>query len=62
MNPSSKNIQKTIDMRFHWIQDRVHQKQFDINWEPGFDNLANYLRKHYPASHHKTVRTIYLKN
>ena len=53
---------KTINMQFHWIQDRVCQKLFDIHWESGGDNLADYFNKHHTASHHKNVRTIYPKN
>jgi hypothetical protein len=25
---------KAMDMRHHWIIDRVHQKQFDVYWRP----------------------------
>ena len=33
---------KAIDMRFHWIKDRVEQKQFALEWAPGILNLADY--------------------
>ena len=32
---------KTIAIQFRWIQDHVHEKKFDIYWEPGIDNLAD---------------------
>ena len=48
---------KAIDMRFHWVRDRVHQNQFLIYWVPGHDNpLADYVTKHHPASHHTWMR------
>ena len=51
---------KAIDMRFYWLKDRQEQGQFDITWEPGKHNLADYLTKHHAASHHRIVRGIYL--
>jgi hypothetical protein len=64
--PSSpKNFVSTttsspLDMRFYWLKDRQKQGQFDICWEPGKTNLADYTTKHHPSSHHKRVRPIYL--
>jgi hypothetical protein len=51
---------KAMDMRFYWLKDRYDQGQFDIHWEPGKHNLADYHTKHHPASHHRQVRPIYL--
>ena len=51
---------KAMDMRFYWLKERYDQGQFDIHWEPGKHNLADYPTKHHPASHHKQVRPIYL--
>ena len=51
---------KAMDMRFYWLKDRYDQGQFDIHWEPGKHNLADYPTKHHPASHHRRVRPIYL--
>lgn len=51
---------KAIDMRFHWIKDRVEQKQFALEWAPGILNLADYPTKHHSGKHHKQVRPIYL--
>ena len=51
---------KVIDMRFYWLKDRQEQGQFDITWEPGKHNLADYPTKHHAASHHRIVRGIYL--
>jgi hypothetical protein len=29
---------KAMDMRYHWLTDRVRQKQFDVYWRPGREN------------------------
>jgi hypothetical protein len=52
---------KAIDMRFYWIRDRVEQKQFQIYWRKGSENLADYYTKHHPASHHQRMRSRYLQ-
>ena len=49
-----------MDMRFYWIRDRVKQKQFEVRWQPGKTNLADYPTKHHTGQHHKMVRPIYL--
>jgi hypothetical protein len=33
---------KAIDMRYYWICDRVHQKQFNVLWRKGELNWADY--------------------
>ena len=47
-------------MRYHWIQDRASQNQFDIFWKAGVEILADYFTKHHPAIHHKRMRYVYL--
>jgi hypothetical protein len=49
-----------MDMRYHWLTDRVHQKQFDVYWRPGRKNLADYHTKHHSAQHHKDMRHLIL--
>ena len=51
---------KAMDMRFYWVRDRVQQKQFNIRWQPGKSNLAEYPTKHHTGNHHQQVRPIYL--
>jgi hypothetical protein len=51
---------KAIDMRFYWLKDRVKQKQFDVYWEPGLHNLADYTTKHHSGNHHRRLRPIQL--
>jgi hypothetical protein len=47
---------KAMDMRYHWLTDRVRQKQFDVYWRPGRENLGDYHTKHHSAQHHKDMR------
>ena len=51
---------KAIDMRFYWLVDRVQQGQFNVCWDSGKKNLADYFTKHHPPTHHKQVRPIYV--
>ena len=51
---------KAMDMRFHWIPDRVDQGQLTIEWAPGDTNLADYFTKHHNTAHHIKMRPIYL--
>ena len=46
---------KSIDMRFHWIRDRVKQKQFNVYWRPGKDNLADFFTKPLPVHKHQEI-------
>ena len=36
-------------MRYHWIRDRVAQKEFVVYWHPGTDNLADFFTKALPV-------------
>jgi hypothetical protein len=49
-----------MDMRYHWPTDRVRQKQFDVYWRPGRENLGDYHTKHHLAQHHKEMRGLIL--
>ena len=59
-NTIKRKRSKAIDMRFYWLRDRVKQGMFDVYWEPGLNNLADYPTKHHSGKHHKMVRSIYL--
>jgi hypothetical protein len=47
-----------MDMRYHWLADRVRQKQSDVYWRPGRENLGDYHTKHHSAQHHKGTPTV----
>jgi hypothetical protein len=51
---------KAMDMRYHWLTDAFRQKQFDVNWSPGSENLGDYHTKHHSAQHHKDMRGLIL--
>ena len=52
---------KAFDMRYHWLRDRISQKQFNLYWSPGKTNSADYFSKHHPPTHHKLMRYQYLQ-
>jgi hypothetical protein len=49
-----------MDIRYHWLTDRVRQKQFNVYWRPGRENLGDYHTKHHSAQHHKDMRGLIL--
>jgi hypothetical protein len=51
---------KAMDMRYHWLTVRVRQKQFDVYWRPGRENLGDYHTKNHSAQHHKDMRHLIL--
>jgi hypothetical protein len=51
---------KSMDLKYYWLQDRVRQKQLDVYWRPGKDNLGDYHTKHHPAQHHQHMGPILL--
>jgi hypothetical protein len=51
---------KAMDMRYHWIRDRVTQSQFNVYWADKKNNKADYFTKHFPPSHHRLMRPFYL--
>ena len=55
-----QKFSKAFDMRFHWLRDRIDQKQFQILWRRGQDNMADSFTKHHPPWHHKIMRYKYL--
>jgi hypothetical protein len=55
-----KKRSKAMDMRYHWLTDRVHQKQLDVFGRPGRENLGDYHTKHHSAQHQKDMRHLIL--
>ena len=39
---------KAMNMRFHWIQDRILQEHFNAFWKPGPTNLGDYHSNYHP--------------
>jgi hypothetical protein len=44
---------KPMDMRWHWIRDRVQQGQFSVHWISGAQNLADFFTKSLPVHKHR---------
>jgi len=59
-NTVKKQRSRAMDMRYFWIVDQVEQRQFDVQWHPGQENLGDYVTKHHPAAHHRRVRPYYV--
>ena len=47
---------KAMDIRFHWIQDRIIQEHFKVFGKQGPTNLGDYHSKHHPTPLHIQVR------
>ena len=61
-NNINKKRSKSWDMRYYWLRDRQNQKQFDIYWDKGTRNNADYHTKHHPAAHHRAIRSRYVRD
>ena len=55
-----QRMSNAMDMRFNWLKCRVNQQQFEIHWDKGVHQLADYLTKHHPGPHHRRIRPIYV--
>ena len=47
-----QQLSRYIYMQFYWVRYRVRQGQFLVYWMAREQNLADYLTKHHPTSHH----------
>ena len=48
---------KSWDMRYHWLRDRQTRREFDIYWDKGSNNHADYFTKHHPTKYHQEIRS-----
>ena len=53
---------KAIDMRYHWVRDRVERGEYTVSWGPGTTNDGDYFTKIHPASHCRAVRHHFVKD
>jgi hypothetical protein len=51
---------RAMDMRFHWIADRVRQGHFTVAWKSGSTNIADYFTKIHMAKHHRIMRNTFV--
>ena len=68
-NEAAKNIanstckqrrSKSIDMRYHWIRDRIKLKDFNVIWKPGISSIADYMTKTQPVANVLKMRKFYV--
>ncbi len=45
-------LSKSIDMRFHWLQDRIQRGQFRLQHVAGDVNIADFFTKALPRIKH----------
>ncbi len=48
-------LSKSLDMRFHWLRDRVRQGHFRIIFVPGKTNVADFFTKAFPVARHREL-------
>jgi hypothetical protein len=51
---------KAMDMKYHWLWDRISQKQIRHYWAPANKNKGNYVTKHHALVHHEAMRSLFL--
>jgi hypothetical protein len=55
-------LSKSCDMRLHWLQDRVAQRQFIVRHIPGAINVADFFTKPLPVHRHKFLAPFIASN
>ena len=53
---------KCVDMRYHWVRNRVERGEYAVSWAPGTTNDGDYFTKIHPASHCRAVRHHFVKD
>jgi hypothetical protein len=51
---------KAMSMRWFWIRDKVRDNVFNVYWNSGKTNRADYFSKQHPTKHHIDMRPLYL--
>jgi hypothetical protein len=60
VNQNVMKKMKPMDMKYHWLQCRINQKQFQHYWAAGKLNLGDYFTKHHPVIHHQATMGTFL--
>ena len=50
----------TWNTRYHWLEDRIFQKQIQLICKRGIYNWADYFNKHHSPEYHQLMRPKYL--
>ena len=61
-NTCKQRRSKSMDMRYHWIRDRVKLQDFKIVWRPGAESIADYLTKTQPVAMVLKMRKFFVKD
>ncbi len=48
-------MSKSLNMRFHWLRDRVRQGHFRVIFVPGLRNVADFFTKALPVARHRIL-------
>ncbi len=59
-NSLKRKRSKAWDVRFHWLAEQQQKKKFNIYWNKGSNNFADYHTKHHPPHHHQKMRQTYI--
>ena len=51
---------KLMDMKYHWLHDRMFLGQIRHYWFPGKENNGDYVTKHHAPIHHQATRPTFL--
>ncbi len=55
-NTIKQKRSKAMDMRYHWIRDRVQQGHFSVSYKIGEENIADFFTKALPVHKHLELR------
>ena len=61
-NNITQKKSKSWDMRYYWLREKQHNKDFNIFWESGKTNHGDYFTKHHPGSYHQEVGPRYVRD
>jgi hypothetical protein len=53
---------KAIDMRYHWVRDRIRLGAIHVYWRKGADNLADFFTKALPVHRHQELMSLLVQS
>ena len=51
---------RSMDMRYHWLQDRVKQGDYSVKWRKNTKSLADFFTKTLPTKEFLERRSLYV--
>ena len=51
---------RAMDMRYHWLRDRVKQGDFTVQWRSGKKSLADFFTKVLPTKEFQEMRKTFI--